>query len=340
MEQEKEIFKWASSIATPEMYPVKLLPSIFVFEGDNKLGYKYLQAVNFSRGTWGEPDASVEARSRLPHILDITWLSWVEAKVYTGSFELPTEKINKLFREGFISYLNRPVKYQELIVGLAPEGVVILWVWGNMSCVEVARFQAVEKKDVTLKDIAPNSIRKNIKEFRDAIMEKDTDIHEYVSKHGLNNHIWDTYRQRFKIRPVVDYALKGKGITDHINIKYLNGEFECLNYEFLQENPYRNRARMEMMKVYYSIGEDVFRIELYFDEEEIMQAFQKIYGNDPTQEVEFVITLLPVNRVLKLAFRKKVEHRIEEVVLKKCKIEMFRLGEDYRKNFRVFNSNK
>lgn len=340
MEQEKEIFKWGGDTTTPYMYPIMLLPSIFVFDEYSPNGYSYIDRINFQRGRWGEIGSPRGATSQLPHILDITWLSWVEKKVYTGSFELPVEKMNKLFREGYRDYLNRPAKYQYIIAGIAPEGVIILWVWGNMSCVEVARFQAVEKKDVTIKNISTTTDAKSIKELCDAIMEDEHDIIEYVSKHGLNNHIWDTYRQRFKIRPVVDYALKGKGITDHINIKYLNGEFECLNYELLQENPYRNRARMEMIEVFYSIGQDMFILELYFDEEEIMQTFQKIYGNDPTQEVEFVITLLPVNRVLKLAFRKKVENRIEEVVLKKCKIEMFKLGEDYRKNFRVFNSNK
>lgn len=339
MEQEKEIFKWGNSIATPEMYPVKLLPSIFVFEGNKKLGYKYLQAVNFTRGTWGEPDASVQANSRLPHILDVTWLSWVEAKVYTGSFELPTEKINKLFREGYKDYLSHQTNYKELIVGLAPEGVVFLWVWGNMSCVEVARFQAVEKKDATIKEVSSTTNRKNIREYCDAVMKSDTDIIEYVSKHGLNNHIWDTYRQRFKIRPVVEYPFKGKGITDHFEIKFLNGEMECLNYVFLQENPYKDRARMEKMDVYYANEQEMFLIELRFDEEEIMKAYQKIYGNNPQQEVDFVVTVHPVNRVLRLAFRKTVEGRREEVALEKTEIKMIQFEDSYRKHFKIFNLN-
>lgn len=335
--RNEPVFKWSGSISAPYMYPVKLLPSVLIFDKNNKSGYKYLMSVDFSHSPrWGIPGTyNDDGKSGIPNKLSITWLSWVEAKVYSGKFDLPKQKITELFKEGYIDFQNKRADYSDIVIGLAPEGVIFVWVWGNMSCIEVARFQAVEKKGYTLKDISPNSVRKSLKEYCDVIISDSPDIVSYITEHKLNDHIWDTYRECFKLRPVVEYLADGKGITDHINIRYLNGEFECLNYEYLQTNsyPYIDRARMEYMEIFHSNGNDMYMTELHFDEKEIFDTYSKIYGNNPQQDVEFVIRIEPSNHIFQLLLRNKSE----EVFLRKTKIDAYKLTDKSRRNFRVFN---
>ena len=336
MNKNEETFEWSGSISTPYMYPIKLLPSALIFDKDDENGYKYMMSVNFTRTQWGSPgNVDGGSKSPLPYKLSITWLSWAEAKVYSGEFDLPKQKIAKLLREGYIDFRNKRANYSDIVIGFAPEGAVFVWVWGNMSCVEVARFQAVEKEGYTVKDISEYAKQKTLDEYCNAIVNNHSGVANYIAEHKLNNHIWDTYRERFKMRPVVEYLADGKGITDHINIRYLNGEFECLNYEYLQTNsyPYIDRARMEYVEVFHSSGSDMYMTELHFDEKEIFDTYSKIYGNNPQQEVEFVIRIEPSNHIFQLLLR----NNSEEVFLRETKINAYKLTDKSRRNFRVFN---
>lgn len=335
--KNEPVFEWSGSICAPHKYPVKLLSSILVFNENDENGYTYMMSVNFTRNSqWGTPgNADLGSKLPIPYKLDITWLSWAEAKVYSGEFDLPKQKITELFREGYIDFQNKRANYSDIVIGLAPEGVVFVWVWGNMSCVEVARFQSTEKKGFTVKDISEYAEQKTLEEYCNAIVNNHSDVANYIAEHKLNDHIWDTYRERFKMRPVVEYLADGKGITDHINIRYLNGEFECLNYEYLHANsyPYVERTRMEYMEIFHSSGNEMFMTELYFDEKEIFDTYRKIYNDNPQQEVEFVIRIEPSNHIFQLALR----NSSKEIVLRKTKIEAYKLEEESRQDFRVFN---
>lgn len=340
MKTEIEAFRWYASVTGPDKYPFKLLPSIFVYDDNEEGGYVFLQSVNFSRGRWGEPGGFMGGKAPIPHTLDITWLSWVEAKVYTGSFKLPTDTITKLFRAGYTNFKNQRADYDCILAGLGPEGVVIVWVWAPLSCVEVARFQAVEKKGVTVQEISPTAEEKDLKKYCNRAVGHRPDIVEYIAKRGLNSQFWDIYRERFQMRFLIQYfGKKKKQVTDQVNIKYLNGEFQCLNYEYLQENPFVYRARPQFMEVYFSVDQNLYEFDLTFDEEEIMAAYDQIYGNNPDGKAEIVLDLWNDSIIQKLVLRGMEREKPVEVKLHKTEIIKYRLDESYRPNFRIFQQN-
>lgn len=338
MKTKTEVFNWKGSVTSPWTCPTKLLSGAFYFRHNGKYGYSYLQSTDFARGTWGEPGIPMGGTAPIPHELEVTWLSWIEAKVYTGTFSLPTDTITQLFRDGFMDFRNRHAEYECLVAGLLPGGGVVLWVWGNMNCVEVARFQAVEKEGVTLKDISRYAIMNNLQEYCDTLVASEPDIVEYVAKHGVTSQLWDTYRERFQMRPVVEYfSKKNQLVTDHINIIYLNGEYQCLNYEYLQDNPFLDRARPGYMEIYYSFNRDMLLMEIRFDEEEILDAYSKIYGDEPNKKAELVVAFWSDNYIQKLVLRGLVDGKTVEVQLEKMKISRYRLDERFREDFRIFN---
>lgn len=340
MKTKTEVFSWKGSVSSPRVCPFKLLSGAFYFRHNGKYGYSYLQATNFARGSWGEPAMPMGGTAPIPHELELTWLSWIEAKVYTGIFSLPTDTITQLFRDGFMDFRNRHAEYECLIAGLLPGGGVVLWVWGNMNCVEVARFQAVEKEGVTLKQISPYAIMNNLKEYCDTLVSSEPDIVEYVAKHGVTSQLWDTYRERFQMRPVVEYlGKKNQLVPDHINIRFLNGEYQCLNYEYLHDNPFLDRARPKYMEIYYSFNRDILSIEIRFDEEEILDAYSKIYGDNPDNKAELVLTFCGDNYIQKLALRGMVDGDTVEIKLDKADIKKYRENERIRHNYRIFNPN-
>jgi hypothetical protein len=133
-------YEWSASISAPREYPVE------VYTGAAG-GYFFSQMGGFSNTGWGGGVGDNNIEATLPDNLDMTWLSYVDDKFYTGEWKLPTEKIKKLFDEGFHSRPGSESKidnYSIVKIGLAPKGMVVVWVMGAGHQVEVARFQAHE----------------------------------------------------------------------------------------------------------------------------------------------------------------------------------------------------
>lgn len=139
-------FDWTATVSAPKEYPVE------VYQGE-VAGKNYGQSLSHLgpiAAGWGlvggtiatDPDAK-----ELPDYLGLTWVSFTDRKAYSGQFELPKEKILKLFKEGFNNGITKEKEtYNTFIVGLAPKGNIVVWIGGGGNQVEIAHFTGIEKK--------------------------------------------------------------------------------------------------------------------------------------------------------------------------------------------------
>lgn len=110
----------------------------------------YIPCSGVSHTGWGYSGSmhtQGEDLKAVPVKLEVTWASFLENKFYTGSWELPVDKIKNLFKEGTINWrTNEKESYTSVVVGLAPGGVVVVWIYGNDQQVEIRNIKLKKPK--------------------------------------------------------------------------------------------------------------------------------------------------------------------------------------------------
>jgi len=220
----KKEYKWSANISAPKEYPVE------VYTGAAG-GYFFSQMGGFSNYGWGCRIGDSDIKAAVPERLDMTWLSYVDDKFYTGEWKLPVEKIQQLFDEGYYSKRGSEAEiepYNIINIGLGPKGMLVVWVAGTDKQVEVARFQAhetiidtklitEEEKYMFKKDYAKDMLT------YDGVIPKE--LREYISHNGYPpEEVYEAYREKYLWKPKVILP-KGSKIS-RIYIKMCNGEFE------------------------------------------------------------------------------------------------------------------
>ena len=240
-------YEWSADVSAPKEYPVE------VYTGAAG-SYFFSQMGGFSNSGWGSGIGDTEIIAPLPDRLDMTWLSYVDNKFYTGDWKLPTEKIQQLFDEGFHSRPGSEKESYDIIkIGLAPKGMVVVWVMGVGHQVEVTRFQAHETT------IAPKLITEDEKYMFRENYSKDRLTNDFViskdvrQQLGLYGYpapeVYEAYREKYMWKPKIILP-EGSKITS-LYIKMCNGEFE---------DPYdgpidqKNRAIPFAFHIFWSIG--------------------------------------------------------------------------------------
>ena len=217
-------YEWAADISAPREYPVE------IYTGAAG-GYFFSQMGGFSNSGWGTTGNADFIKAPLPERLDMTWLSYVDNKFYKGDWKLPTEKIQQLFDGGFYSTTGGKVvtePYKFINIGLAPKGVVVVWVAGIGKQVEVARFQANEiiidpklitedEKYMFEKDYAKDMLT------YDGTISKD--VRELIKQYGYPSpEVYEEYREKYLWKPKVILP-EGNKITS-LYVRMSNGETE------------------------------------------------------------------------------------------------------------------
>ncbi|KAF2336834.1 DUF2931 family protein [Flavobacterium daemonense] len=304
-------YEWSATVCAPREYPVE------VYTGAAG-GYFFSQMGGFSNSGWGGGGRINDIKAPLPERLDMTWLSYVDNKFYTGDWKLPTEKIEQLFDEGFYSKRGAQAEtapYQSINIGLGPKGMVVVWVRAGVHRqVEVARFQAHEttinpklitedEKYMFKEDYAKRSLT-----YEGTISK---DVREQIQQHGYPApEVYEAYREKYLWKPKVILP-EGCKITS-LYIKMCNGEIE---------NPYdrpidqKHRAIPFSFEIYWSIGsgkieqEFVSRIA-FTNDTEFWAKYLKNNGEDEIP-VDF-----PKNEIREL-FKKHIDkNKPVEMVIK------------------------
>lgn len=308
-------YKWSASISAPKEYPVE------VYTGAAG-GYFFSQMGGFSNTGWGSGGNVNYIKAPLPDRLDMTWLSYVDNKLYTGDWKLPTEKIQQLFDEG---YHYRPESekkretYDEIKIGLGPKGMVVVWVMGVGQQVEVARYQAHEttidpklitesEKYMFTKDYAKRNLT------YEGVIPKD--VRARIEKYGYPlPEVYESYREKYLWKPKIILPEGSK--INSMYVKMCNGEnedpfdwpidmkYRSLPYAFQiywtigtgrKEQEYVSRIAFTHDSEYWvnalTTGDDDLTLD--FDQNEIRELFKN--NIDKNKSAEMIIKIDPTKK--------------------------------------------
>jgi hypothetical protein len=253
----------------------------------------------------------------IPEGFKITYFSYLENKFYTGKFELPHARIKQLFEEGVIDYETKKFEtYIAIIVGMAPEGVLVVWMKTYDKQVEIGRYQASET-DLDWEIFKPVGGFTR-KEFIDRMIARRPVAVSNSEKNGLSHGLWDTYRIKYSWRPQFEFP-EGS-VVEGIDLKMYNGETDFIWGDTLVKNAYEKRALTWRINLIWADENDKdFGTFIDFDEAELFEAYKTIYRTDKELDAELVFKYNHNRSSLIVLLRSKTE----EIELRKCKIRFF-----------------
>jgi len=192
-------YEWGVAVNTPIGYPIRFYAAMV---GSTPIVRELYSKTR--EPDWGNA-AGYESTSmeELPQNVDMVWLSYKEDCFYRLKTAIDYEKIAKLFREGFDERVpNGEVRhktYDTIVVGIAPGGVVVLWVgYGYLPLTEIGRYQADKIKLREPEGLDNHQRLIFSKKDREEVLNSNTIIPEDFREANKNKPIpfglWDSYR--------------------------------------------------------------------------------------------------------------------------------------------------
>ncbi|WP_299255056.1 DUF2931 family protein [uncultured Cytophaga sp.] len=306
--------EYASGICAPKLYPIR------VHTGDFYTADDWLPLPNggFVDAGWGSNGMNMSRSSIIPTGFKVTYFAYMENKFYTANFALPSDTIRSLFKEGMIDYLTKKYDtYRAMIVGMAPGGVLVVWMQGFDKQVEIGRYLATETEMNWESFIPRTGLTRE--EYVFNLIDRRPVVKENFQKNGLMLGLWDTYRIKYSWRPKFEFP-EGS-ISELIRLRMFNGEYEVLWGDRFVENSFEKRAITERCNLLWTdeTGKE-YGAEVTFDEAEIFEAFKLIYVKDKEQDAELIIKYNDTRTSLEFYLRSKSE----EIELEKTKVSIFK----------------
>lgn len=276
-------------VNTPRLYPITVCDCKITLPNGNayRFGRKDYKMIAVEGEAWGKKGEKIYILAdSLPVHIDISYLSYVEDKVYHVEEDLPVEKINKLYREGWLNGWNEEQRYDGLVIGCAPYGIVQIWLRSDIHGgrrIEVCSFKGKEELDALFGykmdcdglhyKCDKNRVRREVWENLEANGLPDTISFE-------NNHIRYNYRIVVETESQVDKLR-------NMEVVFYNGEYDNTSERQTPDCDYKMQVcpkniRLEWMNRYKST-------RLEFKAKEIFDFFCSSFGGDCSQPGDFVI---------------------------------------------------
>ena len=221
-------YEWLASDSAPKNFPMKILRGDFLFPDEGGL---YIPNGSLLHSGWGNKVSTHVVGSRtkpLPNRMTISFFSYAENIFYEGSFDLPYEKISSLFEKGYFSpKMDRHTTYEEIIAGVAPGGVVAVWLYGNDRRTEVF-FGKAHKADIPWERFLdnPEITRESFVRIGLESALKPEAL-KTLDEEGVPYGLWDRYHIRYNWALNIN-AENPPGLVELVN--YYNGEKGYLSY--------------------------------------------------------------------------------------------------------------
>jgi len=286
MTKEQNEFEWSATECAPKGYPMEIIKGTFLFKGkDHGL---YIPDGPTLKGGWGNPRSNHGSiHHTLPDRIEITFFSYTEKQFYRGKFELPYDRIVELFKQGIEIQKKekRPFPvYTKMMVGIAPGGVVSVWVTGKET-VEVFFGQA---EKIELNPILAFKLPFESKAQSDAYIAKQLpnslspEELKSLEKNGIPFGLWSRYRSRYPW-----FAKAKNGSIYRFNNHYVNGENERGHFPFVVDDKLRSLPVPRQLT--FTTGKVIY--DVHFDDLEIVSAFEHLNSHKNLSEEERRIAL-------------------------------------------------
>ena len=344
MNEEK--FDWEGMACTPAGYPVVVLsPNIFYSNGG-----KYITLIpnmsNTAGSDWtGSGSGWSSEPSPAPDHLSIVWYAPTEMKIYEGEFELPQQKIYKLFKEGYMRY-GIPIDsedgketlhwetYTSLTAGLAPKGMVVVWLDG-LNKVEIGRYQAHElgkaegnevfKRHFKLSGDMPETVVESELVSRRVTPE----VQEIIKQGKISYKQWDDYRLRYNWKVEFNKPLE----MYFLDMEFFNSEKlgylppsmsqESFNKIILEPTSKVVPSYIGMYVTAKNGRKYLIRLET-LDEKETIEAFKKL---EEVSSKAIITVFITVDDDFK-KFSVTLKNDKKEIILEKALLRLFTLDKN------------
>ena len=206
-----------------------------------------------------------------------------------------------------------PAHYDIITVGMAPGGMVVIWLSGNKSRVEICRLQAKETfvdKDKFRPIAKAGETQEQFFDTKFKIAVPDS-IQAEIEKNGIPFKLWDDYRIRYKYRFVVNaYDDKDK-VTGVHNLQY-SGEEDFIT-EISDAEKYRDQGIPYNVTVEFT----KYFVNIIFDDRETLSVFEELQKKYPGKPIDIVLTPTFMYKDIKVS----VKCEDEEIKLQKYKMD-------------------
>ena len=294
-------YEWGIAVNTPIGYPIRFYAAMV--GGTPIVGELYTEKEEPDWGNaFGYESTSMD---KLPKSVDMVWLSYKEDCFYRLKTAIDYEKIAKLFREGFNQRVPngevRHATYNTVVVGIAPGGVVVLWVGkGYFPIKEIGRYQA--EKIALREPEGLDNHQKLIfdKEYAKRLLTNNTIIPEDFREANKNKPIpfglWDSYRDnQYQWYPTFEIP---NGRIGDVDYQYWNGEADTFFFTdfvalegqkdvFAPQELYHDIRKLPLYKeirfTYKAEDGIKYGVGLQFDWEDILATYKKVFGEHPEE---------------------------------------------------------
>ena len=262
-----EKYEWGAGISTEIGFPVRIYAGRV---GDVSIMASFTASFDSPDDGWGVGTQEGSMMKQLPKDIDIVWYSYVEDCFYRVKADLDYPKLLKLFREGYKDRARNleafPKGYgvetfNTFVVGLAPGGVLVVWIEGPMRQIEIGRFQAEKINLKQPEDLDDHDALIFSEQERKETLEDEHFRPKHIREKPTPFGLWDDYRDiKYPWYPTFEFY-KGAKIGD-VFIEYFNREMWDTFYdEMTLETPARkNYSSSEITiipDIFYQKGENI-----------------------------------------------------------------------------------
>nr|WP_315028937.1 DUF2931 family protein [uncultured Chryseobacterium sp.] len=328
-------YEWTEGTSAPLGYPMEVYKGGIECEGGDWVNLD----IGLAPGgkVWGTINNGMgNSFKSLPTSLDFIWMSYLENQFYMIDEKIDTDKIKKYFTQGYdikaadgsgsVKHLN----YNKICIGMAPGGVVIVWVAGMGIQKEIGRYQG-KKISIPETEIAKLDSHEN-RFFRDDYLKEihsnekiiPLEIQKENKGKPIPMGLWDTYRILYGWQPIFEFPEKGKlDPLGDVVITMINGEIDRFD---AAKNPLtENELRAIPRSVAFSVvdaNNNKYGASSGFNEKSSLEAFAKVFGSDPKSTKAKIV--IKINEAYSFFTVKIQGENGKEAFIKTENLEMFK----------------
>lgn len=247
------------------------------------------RSINNGWGEIGSIDLVGDRQKALPVRLTITWFSYTENEFYTGTFDLPSAEIATLFATGFRSPLSGEARtYGRVIVGMAPGGVVSVWLAGEgvvraVATLHAARTTGEWKSIIDNPDMTREA-------FIESVLTELLTPEEVLQRKtsGVPLGAWEGFAMTYPLVPVI----VGGAARSELWATFLNGEAEFTDLSKAGSAEQRLRALPAQFEIRWMARSGTkYFTRVSFDRDELLAAVTKLMQDSPKNSLQLAVDL-------------------------------------------------
>ena len=131
-------YRWQVTESAPKEYVMKIISGYFEAADGYKKDIPSRAVLHKGWGTGRSWIAAGREEMPLPKRMEITWFSYREDTFWHGAFDLPHERLQKLFQQTMVTpYTEKESRYQTFVVGIAPKALSL---YGSLAAITHGSF--------------------------------------------------------------------------------------------------------------------------------------------------------------------------------------------------------